>query len=87
MMLQNDIREDNDNDGFIIPKIDVLGHRVAPLTSPTLAQKPKRYPKSKSTPWPDHKQQFHWKFVSYHEFLTSYWVHFPKHLTRDLGEE
>lgn len=84
-MLQNDIRRDNNNDGFIIPKTH-LEDVTSPI-SPTSSWKSRLRAESRSTSSFDHTQQIRRKFVSYDEFLTSYWNHLPRALTRALGEE
>lgn len=86
-MLQNDIRRDNDNDGFIIPKIDALVDEVMSPTSPTSPWKSRLRAVSRSGSSSDYMQQFRKGFVSYGEFLVSYWDHLPQNITRGLGEE
>lgn len=86
-MLQNDIGRGNDNDGFVVPETRVLGDETASPTSPTLPWKSRLRPGSRSTSTSDYMQQFRRKFVSYGEFLTSYWDHLPQTFTRALGEE
>ena len=85
-MLQNDIGQDNHNDGFIIPKTHILGDEVAPPTSPTSPRKSRFRAGSGSTSSSDYMQQFRRGFVSYGEFLASYWDHLPQTFTRGLGE-
>ena len=86
-MLQNDVRERNDNDGFVIPKTHVLGEEATSPTSPTSPWKSRLRAGSGSTSSSDYMQQFRRNFVSYGEFLTSYWDHLPQTFTRILGEE
>ena len=86
-MLQNDIRRDNDNDGFIIPKTHVFDDEVASPTSPMTPWKSRLRAGSGSTSSSDYMQQFRKNFVSYGEFLTSYWDHLPQTFTRALGKK
>ena len=86
-MLQNDIRRDNGNDGFIIPKTHVPNDEAASPTSPMSPWKSRLRAGSGSTSSSDYMQQFRRSFVSYGEFLTSYWDHLPQTFTRVLGEE
>ena len=86
-MLQNDIRRGNDNNGFIIPKTHVLGDEVTSPTSPTLSWKSRMRAVSQSASSSDYMQQFRRNFVSYGEFLVSYWDHLPQTFTRGLGEK
>jgi len=85
-MLQNDIRRDNDNDGFIIPKGHVFDDEAVSPTSPTSPWKSRLRAGSGSMSSSDYMQQFRRNFVSYGEFLTSYWDHLPQTFTRVLGE-
>lgn len=85
-MLQNDIRRDNDNDGFIIPKTHVFDDEATSPTSPVSPWKSRLRAGSGSTSSSDYMQQFRRNFVSYGEFLTSYWDHLPQTFTRVLGE-
>ena len=86
-MLRNDIGEDNGDDSFIIPKTDILGDGLTSPISPTLPRKSRLHAGSGSTSSSRHRRQFRRKFVSYREFLMSYWDHFDEILTQDLGEE
>lgn len=86
-MIQNDIGRDNDNDGFVIPKTHVLGDEATPPTSPTSPWKSRLRAVSQSASSSDYMQQFRRSFVSYGEFLVSYWDRLPQPLTRGLGEE
>jgi len=86
-MLQNDIGQDNDNDGFIIPKAHAPGDEVTSPTSPTSPWKSRLRAVSRSGSSSDYMQQFRKSFVSYGEFLVSYWDHLPQTFTRGLGEE
>ena len=85
-MLQNDIGQGNDNDGFIIPTAHVPDEAVSP-TSPTSPRKSRLRAGSWSASSSDYMQQFRRGFVSYGEFLTSYWDHLPQTFTRALGEK
>ena len=86
-MLQNDIRRGNHNDGFIIPKTHLLGDEVTSPTSPTSPRNSRLRAGSGSTSSSDYMQQFRRNFVSYGEFLASYWDHLPQTLNRVLGEK
>ena len=86
-MLQNDIRPGNDNDGFIIPKMRVLGDEVTSPASPTLPRKSRLHAGSGGMSSSDYTQQFRRNFVSYGNFLASYWDHLPQTLNRALGAE
>jgi len=86
-MLQNDIRPSNDNDGFIIPKMHVLGDEAGSSTSPTSPQKLRLHAGPGTTSSSDYMQQSRRNFVSYGMFLASYWDHLPQTLTRVLAEK
>ena len=86
-MLQNDIRQCNNNDGFIIPKTHVLGDEETCSTSPTSPRKSRLRAGSGSVSSSDYMQQSRRGFVSYGEFLAAYWDHLPQTLTRALGEK
>ena len=86
-MIQNDIARSNHNDGFIIPKTYILGDEVASPTSPTSPRKSRLRAGSGSVSSSDYMQQFRRDFVSYDEFLASYWDHLPQTFTRTLGEK
>ena len=86
-MLQNDIGQDNDNDGFIIPKMHVLGDEATSPTGSTSRWKSRLHAGSGITSSSDYMQQFRRNFVSYGVFLASYWDHLPQTFTRALGEE
>ena len=83
-MLQNDIRRDNDNDGFVIPTVHTLEDEATSPTSPVSPWKSRL--RAGSTSSSDYMQQFRRSFVSYGEFLTSYWDHLPQTYTRTLGK-
>ena len=83
-MLQNDIGQGDHNDGFIIP---VLGDEVTSPTSPTSPRKSRLRAESRSISASDYAQEFRRTFVSYREFLASYWDHLPQTLNRALGEK
>jgi len=85
-MLQNDIGRGNRNDGFIIPETHVHGDEATSPTSPTFPRKSRLRAGSGTTSSSDYMQQFRRNFVSYGEFLASYWDHLPQALTRGLGE-
>ena len=86
-MLQNDVGEGNDNDGFIIPKTHVLGDKATSPTSSTSPQKSRLRAKSGSMYSSDYTHQLRRNFVSYGVFLASYWDHLPQTFTRALGEK
>lgn len=86
-MLQNDIGRGNDNDGFIIPKTPVFDDEATSPTSPTSPWKLRHRAGSRSMSSSDYMQQSRKNFVSYGEFLTSYWDHLPQTFTRLLGKE
>ena len=86
-MIQNDIGRGNHNDGFVIPKIHVIGDEVTSPTSPTSPRKSRLRAESASTSSSDYMQQLRKGFVSYGEFLASYWDHLPQTFTRALGEK
>ena len=82
-MIQNDIGRGNHNDGLIIPGMDVVQveDEVTSPTSPTSPRKSRLRAGSASVPSSDSMQQFRRDFVSYGEFLTSYWDHLPQTFT------
>jgi hypothetical protein len=86
-MLQNDIKQGNDNDGFIIPKMHVNDDEATSPISPAFPWKSRLRGGSVSTSSSDYMQQSRRNFVSYGEFLASYWDHLPQTFTRALGEE
>ena len=85
-MLQNDIKRGNQNDGFVIPGTYVPGDEAKSPTSPTSPRKSRLRAGSRTTSSSDYMQQIRRNFVSYGEFLASYWDHLPQTLTRALGE-
>jgi len=86
MMLQNDIKGGKNSDGFIVPMTPAIEDTTISPRSPTSPVKSRFRAGSRSTSLPDCKQQFRRKFVSYDEFLASYWVHLPQTFTRVLGK-
>ena len=86
-MLQGDIRQCNNNDGFIVPKAHVLGDEATSPTSLTLPRKSRLHAGSGSVSSSDYMQQSRRGFVSYGEFLAGYWDHLPQTLTRAPGEK
>ena len=84
-MIQNDIGRGNHGDGLIIPNIHVLRDEVTSPTSPTSPRKSRLRAGSESTSSSDYMQQLRQGFVSYGEFLASYWDHLPQTFTRVLG--
>lgn len=85
-MLQNDIERESGNGSFVVPKTPNTDEMLFSPGSPKSAMKSRFRAGSSSGPSSDYIQQFRRKFVSYDEFLTSYWVHLPQTLTRSLGE-
>lgn len=83
-MLQNDIRRNNHNDGFVIPKIH---DEATSPTSTTLPQRSRLLAGSQVGSSSDYMQQSRKNFVSYGVFLADYWDHLPQTLTRGLGEK
>ena len=86
-MLQNDIKDENDNNLFVVPK---TLHAEDTNFSPGSPKSPLKYrfrAGSGSGSSSDYMQQFRRSFVSYAEFLTSYWAHLPQTSTRSLGED
>jgi len=86
VMLQNDIGRENDNDGFVIPKTYVGDEGTSP-TNPTLPQKSRPRAGVRNTSSSSYGRPSRKNFISYAQFLASYWDHFPEPLTRALGEE
>lgn len=86
-MLQNDISQGNDNDGFVIPKMHAIDDEATSPTSPVSPWKSRQRGESVGTSSCDYMQKSRRNFVSYGEFLTSYWDHLPQTLTRLLGEQ
>src|SRR5882757_8983011 len=84
-MLQNDIREENDNDGFVVPKTSATEDVTVSPRSPTSPLKSRFRAGSRSV-LSSNMQRSHQNFISYGEFLASYWVHLPQTFTRGLGE-
>ena len=85
-MLQNDIKEGGGENGFVIPMTPAVEDVAVSPKSPTSPVKSRFRAGSKSVSSSDYMQQFRQGFVSYGEFLASYWVHLPQTLTRALGE-
>jgi len=81
-MLQNDIGRGNH-----IPEKYVFGDEGTSPASPTLPQKSRLRLGSKTTSSSRHIRQLPGNFVSYGEFLKSYWGDLPQALTRNLGEK
>ena len=85
-MLQNDIRRGDNNGAFTIPKMHAFGDEARPPARPTPPRKSRLRSGSGTTSSSDHTQQLHGNFVSYDEFLTSYWDNLPKTFIRVLGK-
>ena len=85
-MLQNDIKEGNNEDGFVVPMTPAIGDVAISPRSPTSPVKSRFRTGSSSVSSSDYMQQFRQSFVSYRKFFPSYWIHFPQTLTRTLGE-
>ncbi|KAF9778765.1 hypothetical protein BJ322DRAFT_1114103 [Thelephora terrestris] len=84
-MLQNDIREENDNDGFIIPVTPITPGPSASPTSPLSSRGTRQRGFSMSVPALDHSERNEDRLISYeNSFLPRYWNHFPQPLTRVL---
>ena len=81
-ILQNDIEDWSDNVAFSTPKTPATEEANFSPRSPRSPTKSRFRAGSSS----DYMQQFRKGFVSYGEFLTSYWVHLPQTITRSLGE-
>jgi len=86
-MLQNDIGRANNDDGLIIPKTHALGDEATSPTNPTTPWKSRLRAESAIGSSSDYMQQSRTNFVSYGEFLASYWDHLPQTFTRVLGEK
>jgi len=86
-MIQNDIMQDNHNNGFILPKMHVLGDEATSPTTPTSPQMSRLRAGSRGISSSDYMQQSRRNFVSYGVFLTSYWDHLAQTLTKALGEK
>ena len=86
-MLQNDIRQGNYSNGFIMPETHVLGDEATSPTSPTSPRMSRLRAGSGTLSSSDYMQQSRKNFVSYSAFLASYWDRFPQTLTRVLGKK
>lgn len=86
-MLQNDLVRGNRKCGLIIPETDTLGDEAISPTSSTSPRTSRLHVGSSGMSSSDYMQQSRRNFVSYGEFLISYWDHFPQTLTRALGEK
>ena len=84
-MLQNDIGEENDNDGFIIPMSPVTPGAGSSTTSPLSPRRNRPRGVSMNLPSLDRTEGGGENFISYPRFLSQYWNHFPQPLTRALG--
>jgi len=87
-MLENDAGQGNRHDNFVIPRAHVHGDEGTSPTSSALTRKSRLHAGSGSgnISSSDYMQQSRRNFVSYGEFLASYWDHLPQALTRGLGE-
>jgi len=80
-MLQNDIGEDNDNDGFIIPMTPITPGAGSSATGPPSPWRSRSRRLQKSFP----TEQGSEPPITYQHFHSHYWHHFPQFLTKDLG--
>ena len=78
-MLQNDIGEENDNDGFIIPIIP------GSSKSKTLSRRKQRKEFSADARETDDSEHDGDRFISYEKFLSRYWNRFNQSITQNLG--
>lgn len=85
-MLQNDIGEGNVNDGFVVPKTPAAEDVMNSPESPLSPVKSRFRAGSRSVLSSDYMRQSRQNFVSYDEFLASYWAHLPQTYTRVLGK-
>jgi len=85
LMLQNDIGENNDNDGFIIPMTPITPAAGNSPTSPLSPRRSRPRRTSKYIPTPDYTEQGGEGFISYRHFRWQYWDHLPQSLTWGLG--
>lgn len=86
-MLQKDVGRGDRDDGLIIPKMHVPGDDMTSPTSPTSPWKSGLNTGPGSTSSSDYMQKTRRDFVSYGEFLASYWGRFSQDLTRGLGKQ
>jgi len=86
-MLQNDIRQGNRNESFIIPETHVLQDEATSPTSPTSPRMSRLRAGSRILSSSDYMQQSRKNFVSYSVFLASHWDRLPQTLTRVLGKK
>ena len=86
-MLENGIWRGKHNDTSIIPRAHATGDEATSPTSPTSPQKSGLLSGSGITSSSDYMQQSRRNFVSYGEFLASYWDHLPETFTRVLGKK
>jgi hypothetical protein len=84
-MLQNEIGEDNDNDGFIIPATPITPGPGGSPTSPVSPRGARHRSFSTSAPRRDRSELDGDRSISYSLFLSRYWNRFPQSITRVLG--
>ena len=84
-MLQNDIGEDNNNDGFIIPMTPITPAADSSPISPLSSQRPQPRRTPANIPTSDYTERGGEGFISYRHFLSQYWKHLPQSLTCGLG--
>lgn len=84
-MIQGDIGEANDNDGFIIPMTPITPATVSPSMSPLSPQRPQPRRTPTNIPTPDYTERSGEGFISYRHFHSQYWNHLPQSLTWGLG--
>ena len=86
-MLEKCFWRGNHNDAPFIPRAHAPGDEATSPTSPTPPWKSKLSSGSGIASSSDYMQQYRRKFVSYGEFLASYWDHLPQTFTRALGRK
>ena len=84
-MLQNDIGEENDNDGFIVPITPITPGPGSSPTSPLSSQRMRHRGLSTSAPTRDRSERDGDRFISYLHFRSQYWNRFPQFITQTLG--
>lgn len=84
-MLQNDIPEENDNDGFIIPMTPIMPGVDSTPTSPLSPRRTRPRGMSTNALTSCHTGRSDERFISFEHFRTRYWNHLPQSITRVLG--
>lgn len=85
-MLQNDTKGENNNGSLLATKTPDTEDTMFSPRSPKSPGRSRFRAGSGGGSSSDYTQQLRRGFVSYGEFLTSYWVHLPQSITRSLGE-